>query len=337
VVAALSGILHGGDLAQLATMREMAWRGGANLFLLGSLSRTGNKYGLHLWAEEVGQQPNVELRHWERSFTAKNKETIFDVVQQGGYWVRNLLEYLPESRLKKEPLPQSTTTSSWHALLLFSQAEKLQAAGQKRQAIALLEESTHVDPDFSLAYMRLGDLYNSLRDEKHGFFYWYKAMMTLQRRHVTQRESLRINALFAQDAGNWRGSEEAFKSFETLYPYDYLPSFYLATTLANLDRPQDALAKDKQAESKQPDAYYPIAQEARLDLVLGQLSAAEKAVNRLREMHRQDAADAVQVSLDLLQENFSGAFEALDRMNQSHDPLYKSRGYLSTPINAPIS
>ncbi|HET8887578.1 MAG TPA: protein kinase [Candidatus Angelobacter sp.] len=318
---------HGGDLAQRATMREMAWRGGANLFLLGTLSRTGNKYVLNLWAEEVGQQPNVELRHWERSFTAKNKDTIFDVVQQGGYWVRNLLEYLPESRLKKEPLPQSTTTSSWHALLLFSQAEKLQAAGQKRQAIALLEESTQVDPDFSLAYMRLGDLYNSLRDEKHGFFYWNKAMMTLQRRQVTQRESLRINALFAQDSGNWKGSEEAFKSFETLYPYDYLPSFYLATTLANLDRPQDALAKDKQAESKQPDAYYPVAQEARLELVLGQLSDTEKAINRLREMHRQDAADAIQVSLDMLQENFSRAFEALGRMNQSHDPLYKSRGY----------
>ncbi len=314
-------------LNEHATLREMAWRGGASLFLLGTLSRTGNRYVFAIWAEEVGSEPNVELRHWEQSFTAKNKDGIFDAVQQGSYWVRRLAERLPESKLKKEALPQSTTTSSWQALLLFSQAEKLQAAGQKQQAIALLEDSTKVDPDFSLAYMRLGDLYDSVHDEKHGFFYWTRAFAALQLRPVTQKENLRINALFAQDSGDWKGSEEAFKTFETLYPYEYLPSFYLATTLANLNRPVEALVKDKQAEAKQPDAYSPIAQEARLELVLGQFTEAEDAVDRLRKMRRPDAANAIQVSLDMLREDFPDAFEALRRMEQSGDPLYESRGY----------
>jgi eukaryotic-like serine/threonine-protein kinase len=318
---------HDKGFNERAMLREMAWRGGANLFLLGTLSQIGNKYVLTIWVEEVGSRPNVELEHWERSFTAKNKDNIFDIAQQGSDWVRSLAERLPASKPTKEPLSQSTTTPSWHALLLFSQAEKLQAAGQKQQAIALLEESTQVDPDFSLAYMRLGDLYNSMHDENRGFLYWTKAFAALQHRQVTQKESLRIKALFAQDSGNWKGSEETFKTFETLYPYEYLPSFYLATTLANLNRPVEALAKDRQAEAKQPDVYYPVAQEARLELVLGQFAQTRDAIGRLHKMHRPDAADAIQVSLNMLEEDFPGALEAIGRMKQSADPLYKTRAY----------
>jgi serine/threonine protein kinase/tetratricopeptide (TPR) repeat protein len=317
----------GKDRTERTIMREMAWRGGARLLVLGTLSRVGNGYLFNIWAEEVGARPNVELRHWEQSFTAQNKDKIFVVVQQASHWIRNLIEHLPENELNRDPLPQSTTTSSWDALLLFSQAEKLQAAGQKQQAISLLEQSTRVDPDFSLAYMRLGDLYNSLRDEKQGFSNWSRAFVALQRRPVTQKEELRIKALFAQDSGDWKGSENAFRTFEILYPYDYLPSFYLATTLANLNRPEDALLEDQTAERKQPDAYYPVAQEARLELVLGRFTEAQGAIDRLRQMHRQDAADAIQVSFDMLREDYPGAFEAINRMKQSQDPLYESRSY----------
>jgi len=315
----------GNNNGQLA--REMAWRARARLLLLGAISRVGNDYHLHIRVEVVPPKPDINARHWEKIFVAKNRDKVFESVQQACFWVRELVEQLPDSSLSQDPLPQSTTTSSWKALLLFSQAERLKSVGQTRQAIALLEESIQVDPDFSLACMRLGDLYTSLKDETHGFYYWDRALKSLQLRPVTQKEELRIRALFAQDSGDWKGSEEAFRTFETLYPHDYLPSFYLATTLARLNRTEEALAKSEEAEAKQPDSYFPVAQEARFNLVLGRIDQTKRAIERLRLMGRQGAADSIEVGLDILQNDFSGTLAALGRMKKSSDPLYKSKSY----------
>jgi serine/threonine protein kinase/tetratricopeptide (TPR) repeat protein len=307
--------------------REMAWRAGAGLILFAKLSRTARGYLLNMRAEEVPTNPTDKWRQWEKTFVADNKDKIFDATQQACRWVRNMADRRPGSTEGREELPQSTTTSSWTALLLFSQAERLKAAGQTREAIHLLEQCTEIDRDFSLAYMRLGDLYISLKDERNGFVNWQRALNSLQRRKVTQKEELRIRGLFAQDSGDWEGSLGPLKAFELLYPHEYLPSFYLATTFARMNQLNDALAKSREAEARQPGAYVPVAQEARLDMVLGKTNDAEAAVRRLREMGRQDSADWIEVGLGLLQDDSTRAMVALDRLRQTSDPLFKSKSF----------
>lgn len=309
------------------TAREMAWRAGAGLILFTTLSRGPRGYLLTVRAEEVPAKPDQKWRQWEESFAATNKDKIFDATQQACRWFRNLVEKNPVSTTGREPLPQSTTTSSWNALLLFSQAERLKAAGQTLEAIPLLKKSTEIDPDFALAYMRLGDFYMSLKDEKNGLWNWQRAVDTLKRRQVTQQEEVRIRALFDQDSGDWAASQDALNRFELLYPRDYLPSFYLATTLAKLNLTEQALAKSQQAAGKQPQAYAPVAQEARLEMVLNKTTDAARAIERLRAMGRQDSADSIEAGLGFLTEDFASTVGALYRLQQSSDPLSRSKEF----------
>ncbi len=309
------------------TARDMAWRLRANLLLLGTLSRSSNGYQLKMIVEETPVKPDLDPRHWEQSFAADNRDHVFDAVRAAGQWFRSLAEGRPLAKFQGEALPQATTTSSWEALLCFSQAERLKAAGQTQRAIDLLEESVQLDHDFSLAYMRLGDLYDSLGQEKKGFEHWQKALQTLSRRRVTQKEELRIRGLFAQDSGDFKTAEETFRTFEILYPHEYLASFYLASTLADEGRLEEALAEMKLAEQKQPDAYPPVAYEARLNLMLDKFDDAAKSIQHLRTMHRDGAADSIEVGMSLLLEDFPAALRVLDRLQASQDSFYRSKSY----------
>lgn len=308
------------------TARELAWRARAGLLLSGTLSRSGNGYVLNFRAEQV-VAPDARSRFWDHTFTANNKQQLFAAVRSAGQWFRSLAEGLPAAKLRGDVPPENTTTSSWEALLRYSQAERLRAAGQTQKAINLLGEAVSLDSDFSLAYMRLGDLYDSLGEEKQGLENWQRALETMARRPVTQKEELRIRGLFAQDTGDFRAAEETFKTFEILYPYEYLASFYLASTLEDLGHPQEALAKMQSAEHKQPDAYPPVAHEARLNLVLGRFDDAERAIEKLRTMHHEGAADAIEVGTDMLREDFPAVLKTLNRLQASPDPFYKSKSY----------
>jgi serine/threonine protein kinase/predicted negative regulator of RcsB-dependent stress response/predicted transcriptional regulator len=308
--------------------RQLALRAGARLLLLTTLSQRGSGYDLSVRVEEISTSPDAASRQWEKTFTASNKQHLFGAVQEASRWFRRLAENTPFGKLQNDNLPQAATTSSWEALLSFSQAERLRAAGQTQQAIDLLLQGVALDDDFSLAHMRLGDLYDSMGAEKKGFAHLQKAKETLEKRGVTQKEGLRIQGLFAQDTGNFKEAEKVFQQFELLYPHDYLASFYLASTQEDLGQFSDALETFERAGQKQPDAYTPIAHEARMAMVLGKFEIVDNALQRLRTMHRDGAADSAEVGYRLLRQDFPAALQALARLQGSPDPFYKSKSYV---------
>lgn len=304
--------------------REVALRARSSLIIFTSVDQLGAGYILNLRVENVTDTAPL---HWQQSFSAESKDDVFDAVQKGCNWFRHLVEKIPESKLKEQRLPQFTTTASWEALLLFSQAERLKAAGLTQEAIDSLEKSIKKDHNFSLAYMRLGDLYNSLNQEKNGFESWDKALLALQNRPVTQKEELRIRALYAFDSGDLLEAERKFRVFEALYPHEYLPSFYLADTLARLNRPEEALSKMKEAELKQPDAYYPIARQAMMNMVAGSFEDARGNIEHLRKMGSVGPADALEAGLDFAQGDVPAVVRALQRLSAARDMYAKSRSY----------
>lgn len=305
-------------------IREVALRARGSLIIFTSVDQLGAGYILNLRVENVTDAAPL---HWEQSFSAESKDDVFEAVQKGCNWFRHLVEKIPESTLKEQRLPQFTTTASWEALLLFSQAERLKAAGLTQEAIDSLEKSVKKDPNFSLAYMRLGDLYNSLNQEKKGFESWDKALLALKNRPVTLKEELRIRALYAFDSGDYLEAEKKFRAFELLYPHEYLPSFYLADTLARLNRPEEALAKMKEAELKQPDAYYPIARQAMMNMVAGNFADARGNIEHLRRMGSLGPADALEAGLDFANGDVPAAVRALERLSAGKDLYAKSRSY----------
>lgn len=284
---------------------EVAWRAGSPLAVCGSLSQLGRGLALNLQIEKIASEPAGPGPSWARVFTAADKSKIGEAVRIGGDWIRGIAGEAASDVASRDSLPEDTTTSSWEALHLFTQAERLKAEGKPEQAITVLNEAVRSDTHFALAWARLGDLANSIGRDGDGFRYWRRALDEVPARRLTKREELRIRGMYAADAGNHLDAEQAFRAYEALYPSDFLPSFYLSETLAATGRYEEAVQKAREAEQKQPDAYFAPAWLARVHIAMGKPDDAAPYIARLKALHRPDTAALLEGAIAFLKGNYS--------------------------------
>lgn len=105
--------------------------------------------------------------------------------------------YLGEtlSSIQKYEAPVgAATTSSLEALKAFALGEAAKARGAENDAIPLYERAIELDPNFGLAYGRLGAIYNNFGEEKLSRHYLAEAFA--RRDRVSERERLYITYLY---------------------------------------------------------------------------------------------------------------------------------------------
>jgi eukaryotic-like serine/threonine-protein kinase len=308
------------------TVREIAWRQGGALVVYGSITDVGPALSLDLRLERLGREPDKSPRSWNKSFQANDKHDLFNAIQAGSQWIRAMAGENPDL-FANEKLPQDTTTSSWEALLFFSQAEQLKALDHTPDAIERLEQAVRIDPDFALAWMRLGDLSNYIERDSDGFKYWQRALESMGRRSLTKKEELRIRGLYSADTGEHATAREMFQEWEVLYPKDYFPSFYLAGSLIAVGRYEEAIEKLNEAERKQPSAWYIVARRARCNLSIGKYDRLAKDLERLRELGQSETADLLEGAQQFISGDGEMALEKLGHLASSPDAYWRSIGY----------
>jgi eukaryotic-like serine/threonine-protein kinase len=308
------------------TAREVAWRAGGSLVVYGSVTRVGPALTLDLRLERLGKDIGRSAAGWNRSFPANDKEDLFKAIQAGSQWIRMMAGEHADVFAREKP-PQDTTTDSWEALLMFSQAEQLKALDHAAEAIGRLQEAVKLDPDFALGWMRLGDLSNYVESDHDGFRYWERALQCLNKRALTKREELRIKGLYSADSGDHTNAREMFQEWEVLYPNDYLPSFYLAGSLIAVGRYDEALEKLSEAERKQPGAWYVVARRARLNLATANYKDLPKDVQRLRELGQSETADLLDGAQQFIHGDTDAALSTIERLRSSQDDYWQSLSY----------
>ncbi|HEY6392912.1 MAG TPA: serine/threonine-protein kinase, partial [Bryobacteraceae bacterium] len=283
---------------------EVAWRAGSSLTVCGTLSPLGQGFALNLQIEKVVGQPVGPQPNWVHVFPAPDKAKISEAVRAGGEWIRTMVGEAASDGASYRRPPGDTTTSSWEALSLFGQAERLKAQGKTEQAITVLNEAVRSDPHFALAWARLGDLANSIGRDGDGFRYWRRALDEVPARRLTKREELRIRGQYASDAEDHADAEQAFRTYEILYPSDFLPTFYLSGTLAATGRYEEAIQKAREAEHKQPNTYFAPAWLARLHIGMGKPDEAAPYIARLKALRRPDTAALLEGAVAFLKGNY---------------------------------
>lgn len=309
-----------------AMAREIAWRAGGALVVYGSITRLGPALSLDLRLEKLGNQPKETPRGWYKSFQANDKQDLFNAIRAGSEWIREMAGEGAESFANEKP-PQDTTTSSWEALLLFSQAEQLKALDDTPDAIERLKQAVNADPEFALAWMRLGDLSTSTERDGDAFRFWAKAFDAMNRHPLTKKEELRIKGLYASDTGDYLTAQQMFQKWEVLYPKDYLPSFYLAGALSGAGRYEEAIDKLNEAERKQPQAWYIAAQRSHYNLATGRYDRLASDLKRLSELRKDETVDLLQGALDFIQSDYDSALGHFSALSNSSDDYWKSLGF----------
>lgn len=174
------------------------------------------------------------------SQTAKagSRETVLAALDQATDQLRKRLGE-PGASLERFNVPLAqATTSSLAALRAFTLGEEKRANGQEFEAIHDYKLAVDLDPQFALAYARLGTIYSNAAEMTQSSFYYQKAFDL--REHTTDRERLYIAAHYYSISGQIRRTIEAYELWRSLYPRDSSPYGNLAIQYLDLGQPEKA-------------------------------------------------------------------------------------------------
>lgn len=132
------------------------------------------------------------------------------------------------------------TTASLAALKVFTLGEEKRSLGLYPESIANYKLAIDLDPQFALAYARLGADYSNMRQPSLGREYYGKAFEL--RNRTTDRERLYIiTHYYALATGEIGRAIEDYELWRTIYPRDFTPTNNLAVEYLEIGQPQKAV------------------------------------------------------------------------------------------------
>ncbi len=144
------------------------------------------------------------------------------------------------------------TTQSPEAFRYFSEGVKLYHQGQSRASIPLYERAISIDPDFAMAYRKLGVAYGALGLAPKRKENLEKAMSLRYR--LSDKERLLIEGTYYGDSeSTYDKSIAAYKEYLQLYPDDTTANHNLALIFYNLDQKEKAIPYYEKARSAKAD------------------------------------------------------------------------------------
>jgi len=195
--------------------REVCQRTGSAASIEGSIAKLGSQYVLGLKAFEC-QTGNTLAQDQE---TADSKEHVLKALGLAADKLRRSLGESLESQQKYNTPLQDVTTGSLEALQAYSLGTKAQDGGDCLAAIQHFKHAISLDPDFAMAYGKLG---NCAAAGSDGGEYTRKAYLLRDR--VSDREQFYLASHYEQIAtGNLDAARKLLETWAQTYPRDPEP------------------------------------------------------------------------------------------------------------------
>jgi eukaryotic-like serine/threonine-protein kinase len=238
--------------------REVCQRAGAKAVVDGSILAYGGKYAVELKALDCLKGRTLAHEQFE-------VQTKDQVLHELGQALPNLRRKLGESvgSIQKfdTPIEQATTTSL-AALKAYTEGDKRRAAGLENESLPFYKLAAELDPNFAIAYVRLGAIYSNSHERVLAAESLRKAFD--RREHVSEREKLYIAAHYYVDATH--ESEKAIQTYELwhqIYPRDWIPVNNLANECIRVGRMDKAIEASQIALRLNPNHSFPYVNLAR--------------------------------------------------------------------------
>jgi serine/threonine protein kinase/Flp pilus assembly protein TadD len=255
--------------------REIGQRQGLKAMLAGSISSLGSHYVITLEAVNVQSGDAIAREQGE----AESKEQVLSTL---GRVASQLREKLGESlgSIKKFDAPiEQATTSSLEALKAFSQGNDLRQKGQDREAVPFYKRAIEVDPNFAMAYARLGVAYNNWGETELAKEYSQKAYDLRDR--VSEHEKFYISEKYhSYVTGNRDEAMNVLKAWAQTYPNDYIPHNNLAVNYFFGGQYEDALREAREAARLSPTNATAQANLVEAFLRLGRIDEAKQTLEQ---------------------------------------------------------
>jgi len=263
------------DAVTPAVARDMCQRiGGGAALMTGEIVRLGSTYVLTLSAEscsgdEIGREQAQAAR----------KDDVLNALGGALSAMRGRLgESLVSIRSHDKPLIEATT-SSLPALKNFSLGDQHRAAGADLESIPFYQQAVKDDPQFALAWARLGTVYDNTGEDDLARQCYQKAYDLRDR--ASEHERFYITSHYYRTVnGDLVKAREVYEQWRQQYPHDFVPVHNLGITLLEVGEPQQALQAFQQASAMEPHSRLAREATAGTLLAMGRLDEGRKTLER---------------------------------------------------------
>ncbi|MGH9538943.1 MAG: tetratricopeptide repeat protein, partial [Terriglobales bacterium] len=228
--------------------REICQRVGIKAMLNGSIANLGSQYVITLDAVNAGSGETLAREEVQ----AGSKEAVLNSLHKAGSSLRKKLgESLASVQKFDKPLSEATT-SSLDALKAFSLGDVKHQTFDELSALPLYKRAVELDPNFALAYARMGTIYSNLGQSELSEENREKAFELRDR--ASEHEKLYIMSHYYVDSGQLEKGITALELYKQTYPRDEVPYNNLAAVYNLMGQYENALENARQSVQLDPDS-----------------------------------------------------------------------------------
>jgi serine/threonine protein kinase/tetratricopeptide (TPR) repeat protein len=252
---------------------EICLRDGIKAMLTGSIDSVGGQYVVTLEAANASSGDSLGRQQAQ----ASRKEDVLNALHSAATKLRGQLGESLATVQKYDISLAQATTSSLDALKALTLGDAKHNTGDDMAAIPDYQHAIDLDPNFAMAYARLGTVYNNLGLAELSEQNRQKAFELRDR--ASEREKLYIIAHYYADNGQLDKGITAYELYRQTYPHDPTPCNNLAIIYTQLGQFDNALENAKRAVELDPEMLSGYGQLAQAYIGLNRLDEARASIS----------------------------------------------------------
>jgi DNA-binding winged helix-turn-helix (wHTH) protein len=231
--------------------REICGKTNSRLVISQSIADAGNGYHLQMQALDCGSGATLAKEHAD---IAKRDDVVHELGVSSARLRAKLGEPADSVAHFNQPL-EKALSRSLEALQAATQGLKLSLTGDAAGGLKLFQRAVELDPNFAVAYLRLGATHLFLGNTELSEAAYTRAYQLRDRLTEKGRLGAEIN-YFSTVIGDWDKEYSSALRFLEIFPRDAFGHVNLREAFVHLGQPDRAADEAAEVARLRPSAYY---------------------------------------------------------------------------------
>jgi eukaryotic-like serine/threonine-protein kinase len=232
------------------TLKRLAEFSSADTVVSGQYVKIGEQIRIDATLRDLKHQRTIPVK-----VEAANEKALLPAIAQLAQSIQQNLAVSSDVLKELRAKAFHPSSSSMQALRSYNEGIELARQGNHLEAAKRFEAAVQADPEFALAYSKLGQTYSNLRNDDKAEQFSRKAMDLSEKLPVQERYLIQAN--YAQISNDNRKAIEAYENLEKASPDDMDVHFHLGglyESTGEYDKARAELAKVLASDPKHVDA-----------------------------------------------------------------------------------
>ena len=297
-----------------ATLRRLADFTSADTIVWGQFVKFGDAVTITGTLEDLKTQRSVAIKA-----EAANQGALVAAVDQLAESIRNGLAFSAETSKELQSTAVRPSTQSLQALRAYNEGLGLARQGKQAEALKSFQAATESDPDFALAFSKLGQTYANLNQDNEAGRYSRRAVELGER--LPDAERYQVLASHSRIINDTKKAIESYEQLLKISPNDPQVQFDVAVLYENsgdVDQARDHFAKALDSDGKWIDALLAMGRiETKRRNVQGSLDYLNRALTLTIQLENDEAKSRVLQAIGISYKRLNRPEDALRNYEES--------------------